>query len=154
MGLSLQDVALGSRVPYPQSQSYKAGHVRKGFVTITIAPMGKQPAATFILNRTVNDKGVPRESTERWYWGVTLNGYTGPQNKVASLLHLPCKVTVTKECSLELMEGEFLVARFAYRLGSKHWCLDMAMGSGGGGGWSVPGRSPSSTSRPWRCGAR
>ena len=24
------------------------------------------------------------------------------------------------------------MARFAYRLGSKHWCLDMAMGSGGG----------------------
>ena len=30
-------------------------------------------------------------------------------------------------------EGRFLVARFAYRLGSKHWCLDLALGLDEGG---------------------
>ena len=29
--------------------------------------------------------------------------------------------------------GGIFVARFAYRLGSKHWCLDMAMGTEEGG---------------------
>ena len=96
-------------------------------MALTIAHVSKQTAATFVLNCTPNVKGVPRESTERWYRSVTLNGWTNPLNKVVTLMHLPCRVKVTEECGLEPAKGEFLVARFAYRLGSKHWCLDMAI---------------------------
>ena len=115
VGPSLRDVASGSLVPYTQALSYKADHLRKGFVAITIAPVGKQPAAMFVLDRKVNVKGLPRESPKGWYWSVTLDGYTGPENKVATLLHVPLRSIVTEECSLELAEGEFLVAQFAYK---------------------------------------
>ena len=48
-------------------------------------------------------------------------------------MHLPCRVAVTDECGLVAGEGRFFVGRFAYRLGSKHWCLDLAVGTEGGG---------------------
>ena len=78
--------------------------MRTGFVAITIAPMSKQLAAAFVLNRTMNVKGVPRDTV---YRSVTLNGWTSPQKKVATLMHLPwpCTVKVTEECGLELAEG-------------------------------------------------
>ena len=48
-------------------------------------------------------------------------------------MHLPCRVTVTEDCGLVAGEGGFFVARFAYRLGSKHWCLELAVGTEEGG---------------------
>ena len=59
-GPSLQDLDLGSPVPYPHARSYKVGPVREGFLVNGVARVGKQPAATFILNCSVNVKGVPR----------------------------------------------------------------------------------------------
>ena len=63
-------MALSSPVPYPQAHSrkahsHKAGHVRTALVAITIAPVPEQRATAFVLNRTVNLKGVLQESTER-----------------------------------------------------------------------------------------
>ena len=74
-------------------------------------------------------KGVPRHSTERWYWSVTLHAVTAAQTTTPTQMHLPCRVTVSENCGLVAGEGGFFVARFAYRLGSKHWCLDLAVGS-------------------------
>ena len=78
-------------------------------------------------------KGVPRHSTERWYWSVSLNACTAAQTTTPTLMHLPWKVTVSEDCGLVAGEGGFFVARFAYRLGLKHWCLDLAVGTEEGG---------------------
>ena len=143
VGPSLSDLAIGSPVPLPPVQMYRAGHVRAGFVGLSIAPVNKQPA--YLLNRMVNVNGTPRHSTERWYWSVT-----APQQRTATQMHLTCRVAVTDECGLVAGEGGFFVGRFAYRLGSKHWYLDMAVGTGGGGGgW--PALAPFLLSR-WRHG--
>ena len=48
-------------------------------------------------------------------------------------MNLPCRVTVSEDCGLVAGQGEFFVARFAYRLRSKHWCLDLAVGTEEGG---------------------
>ena len=79
-------------------------------------------------------KGAPRYSIERWYWSVTLDTCTAPQQRTSTQMHLPCRVTVTDECGLVARKGGFFVGRFAYRLGLKHGCLDLAAGRGGGGG--------------------
>ena len=49
-------------------------------------------------------------------------------------MHLPCRVTVSDECGLVSGKGFFFVRWLAYRLGSKRWCLDLAVGRRGGGG--------------------
>ena len=49
-------------------------------------------------------------------------------------MHLPCTVAMTNECRLVAGEGGFFVGRFAYRVGTKHWCLELAVGTEGGGG--------------------
>ena len=68
VGPSLADLAIGSPVPFPVVQPPRASDVRAGFLGLYIAPVNKQPAPAYLLNRTVNVKGVPRHSTERWYW--------------------------------------------------------------------------------------
>ena len=78
-------------------------------------------------------KGVPRHSTERWYGSVGLNAVTAAQQTTSSQMHLPCRVTVSEDCGLVAGEGGGFVARFAYWLGSKHWCLHLAVGSKEGG---------------------
>ena len=133
VGPSLADLAIGSPVPFPVVQPPRASDVRAGFLGLYIAPVNKQPAPAYLLNRTVNVKGVPRHSTERWYWSVTLNAVTAAQQTTATQMHLPCRVTLSEDCGLVAGEGGFFVARFAYRLGSKHWCLDLAVGSEEGG---------------------
>ena len=133
LGPSLADLAIGSPVPFPAVQPPRASDVRAGFLGLYIAPVNKQPAPAYLLNRTVNVKGVPRHSTERWYWSVTLNAVTAAQQTTATQMHLPCRVTLSEDCGLVAGEGGFFVARFAYRLGSKHWCLDLALGSEEGG---------------------
>ena len=133
VGPSLADLAIGSPVPFPVVQPPRASDVRAGFLGLYIAPVNKQPAPAYLLNRTVNVKGVPRHSTERWYWSVTLNAVTAAQQTTVTQMHLPCRVTLSEDCGLVAGEGGFFVARFAYRLGSKHWCLDLAVGSEEGG---------------------
>ena len=133
VGPSLADLAIGSPVPFPPVQPPRASDVRAGYLGLYIAPVYKQPAPAYLLNRTVNVKGVPRHSTERWYWSVTLNAVTAAQQTTPTQMHLPCRVTVSEDCGLVAGEGGFFVARFAYRLGSKHWCLDLAVGSEEGG---------------------
>ena len=110
-------------------QAPRAGDVRAGYLGLYIAPVNKQPAPAYLLNRTVNVKGAPQHSTERWYWSVTLDVCTAPQQRKPTQMHLPCRVTVTEDCGLVAGEEGFFVARFAYRLGSKHWCLDPAVGT-------------------------
>ena len=133
VGPSLADLAIGSRVPFPPVQAPRASDVRTGYFGLYIAPVNKQPAPAYLLNRTINVKGVPRHSTERWYWSVTLNAVTAAQTTTPTQMHLPCRVTVSEDCGLVAGEGRFFVARFAYRLGSKYWCLDLAVGSEEGG---------------------
>ena len=133
VGPSLADLAIGSPVPFPPVQAARASDVRAGYLGLYIAPANKQPAPAYLLNRTVNVKEGPRHSTERWYWSVTLHACTAPQTSTPTLMHMPCRVTVTEDCGLVTGEGEFFVARFAYRLGSKHWCLDLAVGTEEGG---------------------
>ena len=118
-------------------QAPTAGDVHAGYLGLSIAPVNKQPASVYLLNRMGNVKGAPRHSTERWYWSVTLDAYTAPQQRTSSQMHLPCRVTVTDECGLVAGEGEFFVGRFAYQLGSKHWCLDLVVGTEGRGGGGV-----------------
>ena len=100
VGPSLSDLAIGSLVPFPPVQTYHAGHVRVGFVGLSIAPVSKQPAPAYLLNRTVNVKGALRHSTETWYWRVTLDACTAPQQRTATQMHLPCRVAVTDDCGL------------------------------------------------------
>ena len=151
VGPSLADLAIGSPVPYPPVQAPQAGDVRAGYLGLSIAPVNKQPAPAYLLNRTVNVKGAPRHSTERWYWSVTLDACTAPQQRTSTQMHLPCRVTVTDECGLVAGEGGFFVGRFAYRLGSKHWCLDLAVGTEGGGGGLLArvGASPFKQEASW-----
>ena len=68
VGPSLADLAIGSPVPFPPVQPARASGVRAGYLGLYIAPVNKQPAPAYLLNRTVNVKGVPQHSTERWYW--------------------------------------------------------------------------------------
>ena len=133
VGPSLADLAIGSPVPFPPVQPARASDVRAGYLGLYIAPVNKHPAPAYLLNRTVNVKGVLRHSTKRWYWSVTLNAVTATQQTTPTQMHLPCRVTVSEDCGLVAGEGGFFVARFAYRLGSKHWCLDLAVGSEEGG---------------------
>ena len=133
VGPSLADLAIGSPVPFPPVQAPWAGDVRAGYLGLYIAPVKKQPAPAYLLKGTVNVKGAPRHSTERWYWSLTLDACTAPQTKTATQMHLPCRVTVTEDCGLVGGEEGFFVARFAYRLGSKHWCLDLVVGTEEGG---------------------
>ena len=129
VGPSLADLAIGSPVPFPPVQAPRASDVRAGYLGLYIAPVNKQPAPAYLLNRTVNVKGAPWHSTERWYWSVTLNACTAAQTTTPTQMHLPCRVTVSEDCGLVAGEGEFFVARFAYRLGFKHWCLDLGVGT-------------------------
>ena len=133
VGPSLADLAIGSPVTFPPEQPPRASDVRAGYLGLYIAPVNKQPAPAYLLNRTVNVKGVPRHFTERWYWSVGLNAINAAQQTTPTQMHLPCRVTVSEDCGLVAGEGGFFVARFAYRLGSKHWCLDLAVGSEEGG---------------------
>ena len=133
MGTSLANLAIGSPVPFPPVEAPRASDVLAGYLRLYIAPVNKQPAPAYLLNKTVNVKGVPPHSTERWYWSVTLNAVTAAQTTTPTQMHLPCRVTVSEDCGLVAGEGGFFVARFAYRLGSKHWCLDLAVGSEEGG---------------------
>ena len=127
VGPSLADLAIGSPVPFRPVQAPRASDIRAGDLGLYIAPVNKQPAPAYLLNRTVNVKGVPRHSTERWYWSVTLHACTAPQTTTPTQMHVPCRVTVTEDCGFVAGEGGFFVARFAYWLGSKHWCLDLAV---------------------------
>ena len=133
VGPSLADLAIGSPVPFPPVQAPRASDVRAGYLGLYIAPVNKQPTPADLLNRTVNVKGVLRHSTERWYWIVTLNAVTAAQATTPNQMHLPCRVTVSEDCGLVAGEGGFFVARFAYRPGSKLWCLDRAVGLEEGG---------------------
>ena len=133
MGPSLANLAIGSPGPFLPVQAPRASDVRAGYLGLYIAPVNKQPATAYLLNRTVNVKGVPRHSTERWYWSVTLNAVTAAQTTTPTQMHLPCRVTVSEDCGLVAGEGGCFVARFAYRLGSKKWCLEVAVGSEEGG---------------------
>ena len=133
VGPLLADPAIGSPVPFPPVQAPRASDVRAGYLGLYIAPVNKQPAPAYLLNGTVNVKGVPRHSTERWYWSVTLNAVTAAQTTTPTQMHVTCRVTVSEDCGLVAGEGGFFVARFAYRLGSQHWCLDLAVGSEEGG---------------------
>ena len=65
VGPSLADLAIGSPVPFPPVQAPRASDVRAGYLRLYIAPVNKQPAPAYLLNRTVNVKGVPWHSTER-----------------------------------------------------------------------------------------
>ena len=133
VGPSLADLAIGSPVPLPPVQAPHAGDVRAGYLGLYTAPVNKQPAPAYLLNRTVNVKGVPRHSTEGWYWSVSLNACTAARTTTPTQMHLPCRVTISEDCELVAGEGGFFVARFAYQLGSKHWCLDLAVGTEEGG---------------------
>ena len=42
---SLSDLAIWSPGPLPPVQTYRAGHVRAGFMGLSIAPVNKPPAA-------------------------------------------------------------------------------------------------------------
>ena len=79
VGPSFADLAIGSPVPFPPVQAPPASDVRAGYLGLYIAPVNKQPAPAYLLNRTVNVKGVPRHCMERWYWSVTLNAVTAAQ---------------------------------------------------------------------------
>ena len=133
VGPSLAALAIGSLVPFPPVQAPRATDVRAGYLGLYIAPVNKQPAPAYVLHRTVNVKGAPGHSTERWYRSVTLHACTAPQTSTPTHMHLPCRVTVTEDCGLVAGEGGFFVARFASRLGSKHECLDLAVGTEEGG---------------------
>ena len=98
VGPSLDDLAIGSPVPFPAVQPARASDVRAGYLGLYIAPVNKQPAPAYLLNRTVNVKGVPGHSTERWYWSVTLNAVTAAQQTTATQMHLPCRVTLPQDC--------------------------------------------------------
>ena len=133
VGPSLADLAFRSPVPFPPVQAPRASDVRAGYLGLYIAPVNKQPAPAYLLNKTLNVKGAPRHSTERWYWSVTLHTCTAPQTSTPTHMQLPCTVAVTEDFGLVGGEGEFFVVRFAYRLGSNHWCLDLAVGTEEGG---------------------
>ena len=110
VGPSLADLAIGSPVPFPAVQPPRASDVRAGYLGLYIAPVNKQPAPAYLLNRTVNVKGVPRHSTKRWYWSVTLNAVTAAQQTTASQMHLACRVTLCEDCGLVAGEGGLFVA--------------------------------------------
>ena len=133
VGPSLADLAIGFPVPFPPVQAPRASDVRAGYLGLYIAPVSKQPAPAYLLNKTVSVKWVPRRPTDGWYWSVTLNAVRAAQTTTPTQMHLPCRVTITEDCGLVAGEGGFFVARLAYRLGSKHWCLDLAVGSEEGG---------------------
>ena len=84
LGPSLADLSIGSPVPFPSVRAPRAGDVRAGFLGLIIAPANKQPAPAYLLTRTVNVKGAPRHSTERWYWSITLDGCTAPQHRTST----------------------------------------------------------------------
>ena len=150
VGPSVADLAIGSPVPYPPVQAPRAGDVRAGYLGLSIAPVNKQPAAAYLHNRTVNVSGGPRHSTERWYWSVTLDARTAPQQRTSTQMHLPYRVTVTDECGLVAGEGGFLVGRFAYR-GPNTGVWTWLWGRRGGGGGCWPTLAPFLLSR-WRHG--
>ena len=112
-GPSLSDLAIGPPVPFPPVQTHHAGDVRTGFLGLSIALVNKQPAPAYLLNHTVNVKRAPRLSTERWYWSVTLDTCTAPQQRTSTRMHLLCRVAVRDECGLVAGEGGFFVGRFA-----------------------------------------
>ena len=105
---SLADLAIGAPVPFPPVQPPRASDVRAGYLGLYIAPVNKQPAPAYLLNRTVNVKGVPRHSTQRCYWSVTLKAVTAAQQTAPTQMHLPCRVTVSEDCALVAGEGDFL----------------------------------------------
>ena len=70
---SLAELPIGSPVPFPPVQAPRASDVRAGYLGLYVAPVHKQPAPAYLLNRTVNVKGLPRHSTERCYLSVSLN---------------------------------------------------------------------------------
>ena len=84
VGPSLADLAIKSPVPFPAVQPPRASDVRAGYLGLYIAQVNKQPAPAYLLNRAVNVKGVPRHSTERGYWSVTLNAVTAAQQTTAT----------------------------------------------------------------------
>ena len=147
-------------------QAPRACDVRAGYLGLYIALVNKQPASAYLLNRTVHVKEAPRHSPQRWYWGVTLDACTAPQTWTPTQMQLPCRVTVTEDCGVLAGEGGFFVARFAYRLGSKHWRLDLAVGTEEGGlvacagsiafkqvaSWEVQGEGFLSEAWPAMCG--
>ena len=106
-GPSLADLAIRSPVPFPPVQAPRASDVGAGYLGLYIAPVNKQPATAYLVNRTVNVKGVPWHSTERWYWSVTLHACTAPQTTTPAQMHLPCRVTVPEDCGLVAGEGGF-----------------------------------------------
>ena len=100
VGPLLADLAIGSPVPFPAVQPPRASDVHAGYLGLYIAPVNKQPAPEYLHHRTVNVKGVPRHSTKRWYWSVTLNAVTATQQTTAAQMHLPCRMTLSEECGL------------------------------------------------------
>ena len=66
VGPSLANLAIASPVPLPPVQAPRASDVRAGYSGLYIAPVNKQTAPAYLLNRTVNVKGATRHSTERW----------------------------------------------------------------------------------------
>ena len=95
VGPSLSDLAIGSPVYFPPVQPQRPGDVRAGFLGLSIIPVNKQPAPACLLNQTVNVKGAPQLSTERWYWSVMLNTCIAPQQRTSTRMHVPCRVGVT-----------------------------------------------------------
>ena len=120
VGPSLADLAIGSPVPFPPVQAPRASDVRAGYLGLYIVPVIEQSAPAYLLNRTVNVKGVPRHSTKRWYWSVTLNAVTAAHTTTPTQMHLPCRVTVSEDCGLLVGEGGFFVARFAGKQARGH----------------------------------
>ena len=133
VGPSLADLAIGSPVPFPPVQALQASDVRAGYLGLYIAPVNKQPAPAYLLNRTVNVKGVPRHSTERWYWSVTLNACTAAQTTTPTQMHLPCRVTVSEDCGLVAGEGGFFCSPLCLPARVQTLVLGPSRGVGGGG---------------------
>ena len=133
----MEQLTLGSPIPFPVKQQYTDGQSRGPFIgPLQIASLPRQAAPTYILPCNVVVKGVPRSSTERWYWTVSVQGVLQPQAACKSVMHFPCHIQLT-DPGFFLLEGGgggYLIARFANSRGSKHWCVHNV----GGGGRGTP----------------
>ena len=129
-GPSMDQLLLGSPIPFRVKQQYTDVQTPGPFIRpLQIANVSRQAALAYILPCNVVVKGVPRSSTECWYWTVSVEGVQLPQAACKSVMHFPCRLQPTTPGFFPLEGEDYLIARFAYRLGSKHWCVVV----GGGG---------------------
>ena len=99
-GPSMEQLVLGSPIPFPVKEQYADGRSRGPFIgPPQIASLLRQAAPAYILPRNVVVKGVPGSSTEHWYSTVSVEGVLQAEGACKSVMHFPYRLQLTDEGS-------------------------------------------------------